>query len=85
MQVRGQAIGRGAGQCQRNNAQERNLVGYLDNATEGEEFSPHSRQDQAAIGRSENGQPIRVTVHSRCVENFENVMMLVRDGLPWIG
>ena len=32
------------------------------------------RQHLAAIGRSENGTPIGVTVYLHCIENFENLL-----------
>ena len=47
-------------------------------------FLPLPYQHWAAIGRSENGQLIGMTVHLHCIENFENFenieMRMAMDG-----
>ena len=41
---------------------------------------PLPRQHSAAIGCTKNYQPIRVTVHSHCVESFEGLLQRCRRG-----
>ena len=44
-----------------------------------------SPQHWAAIGCSENGQPITITVHSHSVENFEDFLAIWRRGMGYSG
>ena len=45
-----------------------------------ENLPPLPRQYSAAIGCTKNYQPIGVTVHSHCVENFEGLHSDVGEG-----
>ena len=45
-----------------------------------ENLPPLPRQHSAAIGCTKNYQPIGVTVHSHCVENFEGLHSDVGEG-----